>query len=118
MGLLGRAGEVDWARVIVGPTLDGAPRPPLVVWRFKPGYEPGEMRLAASVRSYQGEVGWSLEHRNRNWSLQPRLVAEAFEKGGWRLDTELILHFSQHEPDFSRKSMGDFDGLIAHLEEG
>lgn len=88
-----------------------------MVWRFTPGSEPGETRLAASVRSYHGEVDWVLDHRNRNWSLQPRLVAEAFEKDGWRLDTELILHFSQHEPDLSRRSMDDFDGLIAHLEE-
>ncbi|MFF0572716.1 hypothetical protein ACFY19_19715 [Streptosporangium saharense] len=67
MSLLGQAGEVEWARVAVGPTLGGAPRPPLMVWRFKLGNKTGETRLAASVRSYHGEVDWLLEHPNRNW---------------------------------------------------
>lgn len=117
MRLLRRVGEVEWARVAVGPALDGSPRPPLVVWRFKPGHESGEAKLAASIGAFHGAVDWLLDHSSRNWSLQPRRVAEAFWEDGWRVDAELFLHFSRHDPGFSRRSMDDFEDLVTYLEE-
>ncbi|MFG1956579.1 hypothetical protein [Nonomuraea sp. NPDC049028] len=116
MALLGLVGEVEWARIAVGPTLDGKPRPPLLVWRFKQGDKPLEEQLALAVNAFRGRVGWLLERTDRNWFLIPKQVSEAVGRGGRRTDSEAILYFAESRPDYSRDSMEDLEDIILCIE--
>ncbi|MCA2190604.1 hypothetical protein [Nonomuraea cavernae] len=109
-------GEVEWARIAVGPTLEGKARPPLIVWRFKERNKPLEEQFALAVNSFHGRIDWLLDRTSRNWVLMPREVSVALREGGWRTDTELILHIAATRPDFSQDSMEDLEEMIGHLE--
>jgi hypothetical protein len=115
MSLLGLMGEVEWARFAVGPTREGKPRPPLLVWRFKVENESLEERLADAVHSFSGRVEWLLDESTRNRVLMPREVSEAL--GPWRTDSEVLLHLAETRPKYSRDSMEDLNDLLDHIEQ-
>jgi hypothetical protein len=116
MAVLTAFGEVEWARLATGPSLDGRSVPPVAVFRFKDPATPRHP-LADAVTTYRGEVSWAIEAAGKNIVIWPQRLADEFVSGRWRVDSELRDHLADADPEFSNLAMRDFVGLLKHIED-
>ncbi|MFE7741492.1 hypothetical protein [Nocardia sp. NPDC057455] len=114
---LKRYGELEWYRHAGGLGDDGAPAPPLVVWRFP---EPRPVRLAEllheAVVADNREIDWLFDTTRRNWVLVPlRVMAE---KDSHKLATEAQAAdlLVKTDLEFCRRSVRDFERIIGLLD--
>lgn len=118
ISILERCGKVEWARIVAGPTREGRPSPPLIVWRWQ--IQAGEKRDAEfrnAVESFRGRIDWILDHSGRNWVLIPRRLSQMLSTGDWRTDSELVLYISENESTFAQESMDDLVDMMVYLEQ-
>ncbi|MEU4314277.1 hypothetical protein [Nocardia sp. NPDC024068] len=110
-------GSLEWYRH-AGGGVDGEHfRPPLVVWRFA---EPWPVRVSEAleriVADEQREVDWLFDTARRNWVLVPSFVMEEKARHGFATEAHAADLISRENPEYSRRSVRDFDRIIVALD--